>query len=119
LDALEVLGRAGEATRLSGVEFSQSLPGIIQGSQFKVKGVLLSVLQSVHSTERGKKQGINEYAQFGTSFTSLHESQSQSQSPWKLQHNKLQKGQKSSVDMKDMDYFFTPQTIMIALTKKL
>ncbi len=31
-DALDVLRRAGEAARLSGVEFSQSLPGI-RGSQ--------------------------------------------------------------------------------------
>ncbi|EED88820.1 DNA polymerase, partial [Thalassiosira pseudonana CCMP1335] len=45
LDALDVLGRAGEGARLSGVEFSQSLPGI-RGSQYKVEGVLLRALQS-------------------------------------------------------------------------
>ena len=105
LDALDVLGRAGEAARLSGVEFSQSLPGI-RGSQYKVEGVLLRALQSVHSTERGQKKGVNTDAQFGTSLSSSHESQSQSQSPWKLRRNKPQKSQKPSVAMKDMGYFF-------------
>jgi hypothetical protein len=108
LDALDVLGRAGEAARLSGVEFSQSLPGI-RGSQYKVEGVLLRALQSVHSTERGEKKGINKSDQFGTSFTSSHESQSQSQSPWKLRRSRLLNGQKPSIamkDMKDMGYFF-------------
>ena len=33
-DALDIVGRAGEAARLSGVEFSQSFPGI-RGSQYK------------------------------------------------------------------------------------
>jgi hypothetical protein len=39
LDALDIVGRAGEAasTKL-GVEFSQSFPGI-RGSQYKVEGV--------------------------------------------------------------------------------
>ncbi len=108
LDALDVLGRAGEAARLSGVEFSQSLPGI-RGSQYKVEGVLLRALQSVHSTERGEKKGFNKSDQFGTSLTSSHESQSQSQSPWKLRRNRSLYGQKPSIstkDMKDMGYFF-------------
>jgi len=105
LDALDVLGRAGEAARLSGVEFSQSLPGI-RGSQYKVEGVLLRSLQSVHSTERGSKKGVNKDAQVGTSLTSGNESQSQSQSPWKLQRSILQNGATPSVDLKDMGYFF-------------
>ena len=55
-DALDIIGRAGEAARLSGVEFSQSLPGI-RGSQYKVEGCLLRALQSVWSDERGEKRG--------------------------------------------------------------
>ena len=51
-DALDIVGRAGEAARLSGVEFLQSLPGI-WGSQYKVEGVLLRALQSVFSDDRG------------------------------------------------------------------
>eukprot|EP00536_Pseudo-nitzschia_multiseries_P006259 jgi/Psemu1/255250/estExt_Genewise1Plus.C_1300068 len=43
-DALDIVGRAGEAARLSGVEFSQSFPGI-RGSQYKVEGVLLRALK--------------------------------------------------------------------------
>ena len=35
-DALDIVGRAGEAARLSGVEFSQSFPGV-RGSQYKVE----------------------------------------------------------------------------------
>ena len=55
-DALDIIGRAGEAARLSGVEFSQSFPGI-RGSQYKVEGVLLRALQSLRSDERGSKKG--------------------------------------------------------------
>jgi len=55
-DALDIVGRAGEASRLSGVEFSQSFPGI-RGSQYKVEGVLLRALKSLDSGERGKKRG--------------------------------------------------------------
>ena len=55
-DALDIIGRAGEAARLSGVEFSQSFPGI-RGSQYKVEGVLLRALQSLSSEERGAKKG--------------------------------------------------------------
>ena len=57
IDALDIIGRAGEAARLSGVEFSQSFPGI-RGSQYKVEGVLLRALKSLNSFERGSKTGI-------------------------------------------------------------
>ena len=57
LDALDIVGRAGEAARLSGVEFSQSFPGI-RGSQYKVEGVLLRSLKSLNSFERGSKKGV-------------------------------------------------------------
>ena len=89
-DALDIVGRAGEAARLSGVEFLQSLPGI-WGSQYKVEGVLLRALQSVFSDERGEKKGKNviksrnRTAPSSTfSFPCNHESLSRSQSPWKL-----------------------------------
>lgn len=88
-DALDIIGRAGEAARLSGVEFSQSFPGI-RGSQYKVEGVLLRALQSLRSDERGSKKGqrlsetpsksgIQAYGQTGSS-----EIESMTQSPWKL-----------------------------------
>ena len=54
-DALDVIGRAGEAARLSGVEFSQSFPGI-RGSQYKVEGVLLRSLQSLVADEEGEER---------------------------------------------------------------
>jgi len=54
-DALDVIGRAGEAARLSGVEFSQSFPGI-RGSQYKVEGVILRSLQSLVSDSRGDER---------------------------------------------------------------
>ena len=57
IDALDIIGRAGEAARLSGVEFSQSFPGI-RGSQYKVEGVLLRALKSLNSSERGSKKGV-------------------------------------------------------------
>jgi len=82
-DALDILGRAGEAARLSNVEFSQSLPGI-RGSQYKVEGVLLRALQSVNSSEKGDK-GVNRLSdiRLGGLTGSSHETQSQSQSPKK------------------------------------
>lgn len=111
LDALDVLGRAGEAARLSGVEFSQSLPGI-RGSQYKVEGVLLRALQSVQSNERGEKKGLNKIkdsrwqGSLSTS-SSLNDSQSQTQSPWKLQRMKAQKSiLNSTINKKDSGYFF-------------
>ena len=44
-DALDIIGRAGEAARLSGVEFSQSFPGI-RGSQYK--GMLVLRHDKIH-----------------------------------------------------------------------
>ncbi len=54
-DALDVIGRAGEAARLSGVEFSQSFPGI-RGSQYKVEGVILRSLQSLVDNGQGEER---------------------------------------------------------------
>lgn len=85
-DALDIVGRAGEAARLSGVEFSQSFPGI-RGSQYKVEGVLLRALQSLNSEERGSKKGIREnrgnHSGDDTKPSLSGESISQTQSPWK------------------------------------
>jgi DNA polymerase elongation subunit (family B) len=83
-DALDIIGRAGEAARLSGVEFSQSFPGI-RGSQYKVEGVLLRALQSLNSNERGLKKGrlLKKENQCGTKKPLSEESISQTQSPWK------------------------------------
>lgn len=110
LDELDVLGRAGEAARLSGVEFSQSIPGI-RGSQYKVEGVLLRALQSVQSNERGEKKGSknakgdNWHGSLSTT-SSAAESQSQTQSPWKLQRKKTQRSISSSSAKKNLGYFF-------------
>lgn len=91
-DALDIIGRAGEAARLSGVEFSQSFPGI-RGSQYKVEGVLLRALQSLRSDERGSRLGKKSSTtpSRGTSTHQLHESsgsvdeiKTMTQSPWKL-----------------------------------
>ena len=110
LDELDVLGRAGEAARLSGVEFSQSLPGI-RGSQYKVEGVLLRALQSVRSNERGEKKGLNNTKAsgwYGTALTAtlsaFTASESQSQSPWKRRRKSVQKEHSSPRD--DLGYFF-------------
>lgn len=112
LDELDVLGRAGEAARLSGVEFSQSLPGI-RGSQYKVEGVLLRALQSVQSNERGEKTGLSTAKSTGwqntmltTTLSAYTESQSQTQSPWKRRRvEKLtRKGRGSPGN--DLGYFF-------------
>lgn len=133
-DALDIIGRAGEAARLSGVEFSQSLPGI-RGSQYKVEGCLLRALQSVWSDERGEKRGKNKVKVSSTSTqvqqshlsrnsASLsNESSSQKESPWKLQRGLVsrkdaakipngphvasqQTNQSSVVDHSDRGYFF-------------
>lgn len=90
-DALDIIGRAGEAARLSGVEFSQSFPGI-RGSQYKVEGVLLRALKSLNSEERGSKRGKSNAAELGVAQSLSSESRSQSQnrsqsqatSPWKM-----------------------------------
>ena len=93
-DALDIIGRAGEAARLSGVEFSQSFPGI-RGSQYKVEGVLLRALQSLRSDERGRKKGLRKKGKDLPGYPSIppgltasshlsEESKSQTQSPWKI-----------------------------------
>ena len=133
-DALDIIGRAGEAARLSGVEFSQSLPGI-RGSQYKVEGCLLRALQSVWSDERGEKRGKNkvkmsststqaQQSHFSRNSASLsNESSSQKESPWKLQRGLVSRNvaakfpngphvasqqttQSSVVDHSDRGYFF-------------
>jgi DNA polymerase elongation subunit (family B) len=82
-DALDIIGRSGEAARLSGVEFSQSFPGI-RGSQYKVEGVLLRALQSLNSHERGSKKGSKvKLSNVFASSSLSDESKSQTQSPWK------------------------------------
>lgn len=83
-DALDMTGRAGEAARLSGVEFSQSFPGI-RGSQYKVEGVLLRALKSIRSDERGAKKGRQKVSGSNDAVsTSSTDNTSQTQSPWKL-----------------------------------
>lgn len=72
--------------RLSGIEFSQSLPGI-RGSQYKVEGVLLRALQSVASDERGQKKGRNKRSISGPSSSMSGNSDTQNPSPWKLRRN--------------------------------
>lgn len=84
LDALDVIGRAGEAARLSGVELSQSLPGI-RGSQYKVEGVLLRALQSLKSDERGEKCGKQSSIPVVSSI--CNSSSSPIDSPWKVRRN--------------------------------
>jgi hypothetical protein len=80
-----MIGRAGEAARLSGVELFHSFPGI-RGSQYKVEGVLLRALQSLNSEDRGSKRGRKQPTSLsGTGLSSLSaESKSQTQSPWKI-----------------------------------
>jgi hypothetical protein len=93
-DALDSIGRAGEAARLSDVEFSQRFPGI-RGSQYKVEGVLLRALQSLRSDERGAKKGLRKKGKDLPGCSSIpptstassnwsEESKSQTQSPWKI-----------------------------------
>ena len=98
-DALDIIGRAGEAARLSGVEFSQSFPGI-RGSQYKVEGVLLRALQSLRSDERGSKKGKT-LASRETSRSSS-DTKSPTQEPWKLRRQ-----QKASLENRHY-FFFSP-----------
>mmetsp|Transcript_3653 Transcript_3653/g.9857 ORF Transcript_3653/g.9857 Transcript_3653/m.9857 type:complete len:368 (+) Transcript_3653:4127-5230(+) len=102
-DALDIVGRAGEAARLSGVEFSQSLPGI-RGSQYKVEGVLLRALQSVWSDERGQKKGKNKLRPTPTQarHSLSNNTKSQSQSPWKLRRSLA----KDEIGIGNRGYFF-------------
>lgn len=110
-DALDIVGRSGEAARLSGVEFSQSFPGI-RGSQYKVEGVLLRSLQSLNSEERGSKYGQRRASQISFSRDGLTaESRSQTQSPWKARRQLQEKlpDNHSSIatyDLSDRGYFF-------------
>lgn len=106
-DALDIVGRAGEAARLSGVELSQSFPGI-RGSQYKVEGVLLRALQSLWSDERGEKKGLHRGVNGQTLSYSSRESTSQTQSPWKLRRNMVERLTKKGDTMKSKDrgYFF-------------
>jgi hypothetical protein len=107
LDALDIVGRAGEAARLSGVEFSQSFPGI-RGSQYKVEGVLLRALKSIQSDERGSKKGLlRTPGQEKESLSS--ESHSQTQSPWKVRRG-IDTKESADVspihNVSDRSYFF-------------
>ena len=102
-DALDVIGRAGEAARLSGVEFSQSFPGI-RGSQYKVEGVLLRALQSLRSDERGSKKYRKGHAgstSASPTYRSLSDdTKSQAHSPWKLRRETESSG------LESRHYFF-------------
>jgi DNA polymerase zeta len=106
-DALDIIGRAGEAARLSGVEFSQSFPGI-RGSQYKVEGVLLRALQSLRSDERGSKKGnkfeYGSYTQQTNHSTGSGRTKSQSQSPWKVRRS-IVENEKIHL-LTDRQYFF-------------
>jgi len=107
LDALDVVGRAGEAARLSGVELSQSFPGI-RGSQYKVEGVLLRALQSIKSDERGEKRGEQSSRSVADSFSD--NTSSQNGSPWKLRRN-VTTGQERKGMLRDKQtgyFFFSP-----------
>lgn len=109
-DALDIVGRAGEAARLSGVEFSQSFPGI-RGSQYKVEGVLLRALQSLRSDERGSRVGkkrtqtpskeLLHDSSIEPSNTSVQTCKSSTQSPWKLR-----RGLHESASLESRHYFF-------------
>ena len=110
-DALDIVGRSGEAARLSGVEFSQSFPGI-RGSQYKVEGVLLRSLQSLNAAERGSKYGRRRASQITNTCDGLTvESKSQTQSPWKVRRQRQSKlpdnhSGLSTRDLSDRCYFF-------------
>lgn len=115
-DALDVIGRAGEAARLSGVELSQSFPGI-RGSQYKVEGVLLRALQSLWSDERGEKMGKTTGGQTltGSSKSTI----SQSQSPWKLRRNMKRKSGLNEEGSDRGYFFFSPSKADATLQEAL
>lgn len=106
-DALDIIGRAGEAARLSGVEFSQSFPGI-RGSQYKVEGVLLRALQSLRSDERGSKFGHKTVQNPQSSSDNSMRTESSvamkslTDSPWKLRRGNVVDDQ----DLSSRHYFF-------------
>ena len=111
VDALDIIGRAGEAARLSGVEFSQSFPGI-RGSQYKVEGVLLRALQSLNSEDRGSRKGRAVKCS-GSESVSMSEERSQTQSPWKARRFAADQKDKSSDSdqrplhqLSERNYFF-------------
>lgn len=114
-DALDIVGRSGEAARLSGVEFSQSFPGI-RGSQYKVEGVLLRALQSLNSDERGSKKGRRRPSQYVSgSETSTADSKSQTQSPWKARRHVAAQAHENELKIPSLHqlsdrcyYFFSP-----------
>ena len=112
-DALDIVGRAGEAARLSGVEFSQSFPGI-RGSQYKVEGVLLRALQSLRSDERGSKLGEknkgvppsgSDSQEVRSSANTSASLKSQSQSPWKLRRDETDEDG-TTRSLESRHYFF-------------
>jgi DNA polymerase elongation subunit (family B) len=109
-DALDIIGRSGEAARLSGVEFSQSFPGI-RGSQYKVEGVLLRALQSLNSEERGSKYGHRRLSHSVVERDSLTVgTNSQTQSPWKVRRcnetNNFEYDDACTHELSDRCYFF-------------
>lgn len=117
-DALDIVGRSGEAARLSGVEFSQSFPGI-RGSQYKVEGVLLRALQSLNSDERGSKRGRQRQSQSSMGNEDLSaESNSQTQSPWKARRNVATEvaandtGASAVHQLSDRSYFFFSPSLL-------
>lgn len=118
LDTLDVCGRAVEAAGLSGVEFSQSFPGI-RGSQYKVEGVLLRALQSINAEERGAKRGrqktilSDDSRKLGIDHSGSlsSESKSQTQSPWKLRRRSISHDRNETVDSSvpaENFFFFSP-----------
>ena len=118
LDTLDVCGRAVEAAGLSGVEFSQSFPGI-RGSQYKVEGVLLRALQSINADERGMKRGLqkttlsDDSRRIGIDHSGSlsSESKSQTQSPWKARRRSAGSEKNEAVDAPRSDgnyFFFSP-----------
>lgn len=116
-DALDIVGRAGEAARLSGVELLHSFPGI-RGSQYKVEGVLLRALQSLQSDERGAKRDrqtrtSTDKEGVGINRSSSLSDESKSQSPWKLRRRLEEGSSKNKVGfdvqeekIADRHYFF-------------
>lgn len=116
LDTLDVCGRATEAAGLSGVEFSQSFPGI-RGSQYKVEGVLLRALQSINAEERGAKRGhqkttlSDDSKKLDQSCSLSSETKSQTQSPWKVRRRSVSHDRNEAVDVSDRSYFFFSPSI--------
>ena len=76
IDALDILGRAGEAARLSNVEFDKSFPGI-RGSQYKVEGILARSLESLYSVDYGEND-----PEFVRDLDDSRSERSSGESPW-------------------------------------